>query len=297
MTDIERTAFPPFACVTARYAAGRRGVRWLAAALLLLLAPAGHGGAHPDARPSEAAGDDGRIVWLATEAGEFPALYAIGGAEREGAVLLLHDVDSYADAPLLIRPLRQGLPERGWDTLSLRLPAASAADVRRKHRGLLALFAQRLQAGVEFLERQGYRSIAVVGHGFGGFAAVLRLADESPGSVHALVGINLAWYGYPEGERALLEALLRFQVSVLDLYSERGRSDTTVSAPKRKRALQKVAARDADRSRQVSLPYYDHWMRKGEAAMVRIVGNWLAGVAEPPPPAERLPAAAAPAAD
>lgn len=65
-----------------------------------------------------------QVLWLPT--GGTPALGLYqpqGSGELHGSVILFHDDQTHADWPNLVRPLRLGLPDKGWDTLSLQLPA------------------------------------------------------------------------------------------------------------------------------------------------------------------------------
>ncbi len=43
-------------------------------------------------------------------------------AEKQGAILFLHDKEQHADWPEIIHPLRKSLPKAGWFTLSVSLP-------------------------------------------------------------------------------------------------------------------------------------------------------------------------------
>src|SRR5690606_5194752 len=61
---------------------------------------------------------------------EFYALYQPHQtAQPLGGVVLLHDVGQHGDWPRLIRPLRLGLAEHGWSTLSLNLQEAPGVEL------------------------------------------------------------------------------------------------------------------------------------------------------------------------
>lgn len=61
---------------------------------------------------------------------EFYALYQPHQAARPyGGVVLLHDEGQHGDWPRLIRPLRQGLAQHGWSTLSLNLQERPEAEL------------------------------------------------------------------------------------------------------------------------------------------------------------------------
>ncbi len=68
--------------------------------------------------------------WLTDSQGEFLALYQPQNrAQPMGAVLIVHDLGQHPDWPHVVRPLRQGLPDQGWHTLSIMLPEAPGLSV------------------------------------------------------------------------------------------------------------------------------------------------------------------------
>ena len=68
--------------------------------------------------------------WLADSQGEFLALYQPQNrAQPMGAVLIVHDLGQHPDWPQVVRPLRLGLPDHGWHTLSIMLPEAPGLSV------------------------------------------------------------------------------------------------------------------------------------------------------------------------
>ena len=71
-------------------------------------------------------GDD-TVVWLEAEGTRFLALdRAPGRGPVRGTVLLAHAPGQHADWPEVMRPLRTGLAEDGWRTLSVQMPEPAA---------------------------------------------------------------------------------------------------------------------------------------------------------------------------
>lgn len=56
--------------------------------------------------------------------------------EAQGAVLILHDFEQHADWPGLVHELRTQLPDSGWYTLSVNLPAGGLSEIPERQLGL-----------------------------------------------------------------------------------------------------------------------------------------------------------------
>ena len=66
---------------------------------------------------------DGDVISLLPDAGTFAAVEMESQADStRGGVILLHGRGFHADWPENIGPLRVGLSEAGWHTLSLQMP-------------------------------------------------------------------------------------------------------------------------------------------------------------------------------
>lgn len=106
-----------------------------------------------------------------------------------GGIVLLHGRDSNQDAADLIRPLRRGLTEHGWSTLSLAMPIA-VPDNPQGHADLVPEAIARLQSGIAFLKEKKIETIALLAHDAGAWTVLRYLADASDSSVKAAVLID-----------------------------------------------------------------------------------------------------------
>lgn len=256
--------------------------------VLLLLPAAGAWGREPPAAGGEDNTVGSRIVWLRdARENEFPALRNPGeGGGGSEAVLMLHDLGSYADDPRLIQPLHGGLAGRGWPVLVPRLPALQPDATPAQYRRLLERTKERLEIGLEYLREQGYRRFWIVGHGIGAFAAAHWLAGQSRPEIAGLVMVNAHWHAYPEGRMEMLRILQEQLAPVLDVYGEHAPSQVSEFAANRKRALLRNVHFD---TRQVTIPYGNHWLARLHEPLLRALGNWFAAVSAPQPPTESPP--------
>lgn len=108
-----------------------------------------------------------------------------------GGIVLLHGRDSNQDAADLIRPLRLGLPEHGWSTLSLAMPIA-VSDNPQGHADLVPEAIARLQSSIDFLKEKKIGTIALLAHDTGTWTVLRYLADTPDSSVKAAVLIDPA---------------------------------------------------------------------------------------------------------
>ncbi len=132
----------------------------------------------------------GEVLWLDGAGEETLALYS---AERAtpalGAVLLLHGLGRNADWPGPIASLRRRLPDAGWQTLSVQLPAPDVAAPPEVQTEIVDAALERIGAGYRFLLERGASVVAIVGHRWGVGPAALFLGDGARENVSALVAI------------------------------------------------------------------------------------------------------------
>ena len=228
------------------------------------------------------------IVWVEGGDKPFPALFSRQEGNKN-AVLLLHDITSFANDPDLMRPFHQELPIHGWDTLVPRLPKPPRVARPGYFQELLTIQSQRTTAAIRFLQKSEYQRIIVIGHGFGSFSSIMALSTSTASSlpIKAIISLNTDWYNYPQGRRVLLRAIPRLTVPVLDIYSENSHSNTVHNASNRNFVLQKLAAKDDNTTRQVLIPYRSHHLKDTAPLLLRAINRWLSHVfADKEPAAE-----------
>ncbi|TNF34101.1 MAG: DUF3530 family protein, partial [Gammaproteobacteria bacterium] len=70
---------------------------------------------------------DGEATTLVAGSHEFLSIYTESDVDSpKGAVLILHGRGYHPNWPEVVYPLRTGLPEHGWHTLSIQLPVLAA---------------------------------------------------------------------------------------------------------------------------------------------------------------------------
>ncbi len=201
----------------------------------------------------------------------FFALYtpAVGKLQR-GSVILLHGLGAHPDWPDVISPLRQNLPETGWSTLSIQLPIRPNEAGFADYPPLFPEANVRISAAIRYLQKQGVRNIALVGHSLGAAMGAYFLAQKAPGSeaVRAFVGIGMSLA--PGTVAHTPDTLAKIALPVLDLY---GTQDL-------RGVLGSIRARAASQAanpgyRQLAIAGADHFFRGLDATLVKRVSSWL----------------------
>jgi hypothetical protein len=109
----------------------------------------------------------GEPAWLsAPGTARFLALFA-QAPNPKAAVLLTHGPGWHPDHGIT-GELRMHLVDRGYTTLSLQMPVLRPeAEAGPAYRELFPEAAQRIDAGIRFLQSKGHRRIAIVSHAMG----------------------------------------------------------------------------------------------------------------------------------
>jgi len=232
--------------------------------------PAAAGDAAKERRWAEQIVDaliDGEAVWLEAGGRRFLAVYTPPAGERRGGVVLLHGMGAHPDWPEVIHPLRAGLPERGWATLSIQLPVLANEARPEDYAPLLDAAAPRIAAAVAWLRGKGHEPVALAGHSLGAVMGLRALAAGKAGRVAAFVAV-----GIPDRGWKVPEGLRRVKVPVLDLHGSLDLSEVLDGARAR---LAAMAAAGAEGSRQVRVEGADHFFQGFEDELLAQVDGWL----------------------
>ncbi|MCG6869218.1 MAG: alpha/beta hydrolase family protein [Gammaproteobacteria bacterium] len=207
---------------------------------------------------------DGEAEYLKAGDQEFLAIYTeAADSPPKGGVILMHGIGVHPDWPQIVGPLRTGLPQRGWATLSLQMPILpNEADVS-DYLPLMDEVAPRIDAGVAFLKAQGIDDIVLVGHSLGASMA-LRYLEQPRDAIQGLVVIGLA----KDGELNPAVTLEVVSTPVLDLYGSEDQKDTLETAPERK------AAAKSDTYTQKEVKGANHFFDGKEVELVEAVDVW-----------------------
>jgi len=219
-------------------------------------------------------------LWIDSRDGPFFALKAdYVNTQRQGGIILLHDMEGHPDWPEVISPLRHGLPEKGWPTLSVQLPLLSkeAALTAQNQQRIIDESTARLIAAVEHFTNTGIYNIVLIGQGLGATAISHFLSGNLKQShaiyIKAFIAIRFrAHQQLPEDY--LPQALLKIKTTlpILDILGTQESPLTQQQA-----RLRKMAAKQSQNPnyRQEQLANADANFRDMEALLLSRISGWL----------------------
>jgi hypothetical protein len=214
----------------------------------------------------------GEIIELDAEGGSFIAIFQPSGRDQShGGIILLHDQGTSANSLELIRPLRLGLSQAGWDTLSLQLPSGPGDQIHAASQSRRAIILARLQAGLAWLKARKSLNQAIVAQGNSAGPALQFAAGKPPRELRALVLVSSLIE--PDEADGLADALIRIRLPLLDIYAERDHGAVLDAAQARRDA----AARRKDKKySQVDIPGSVAGFFGLEESLLSRIRGWLA---------------------
>jgi hypothetical protein len=222
------------------------------------------------------AGPIGESVWLEAGGTRFLALFdETPWPNRRGGVVILHDREDHPDRRPLPHALRRTLPRRGWAVLALQL-GQGGPDT-----------ADRVAAGLAWLEARKVAPLALVGMGAGGRDAVNFRAGRTEREPRALALVEVDDPPDASERKTFLDALGALRLPVADIHGVRG---TEAPAAAVRRA---TASRLNIHYRQSAVYDAPGRLDTLESLMASRIAGWLADTlraASPgpsAPPAER----------
>ena len=165
---------------------------------------------------------DGDPVMLRSADHEFLSIYTEaeipdGMEHSRGAAIILHGRGFHPNWADVVLPLRVGLTEHGWNTLSMQMPVL---EKEAKFYDYVPIFNEagpRIDAGIKYLREQGNQKIVLIAHSC---SVHMVMAWVDAGKMHgidALVGIGMGATDYKQ-PMAKPFPLDKITLPVLDVY-------------------------------------------------------------------------------
>jgi pimeloyl-ACP methyl ester carboxylesterase len=189
----------------------------------------------------------------------FLAIYA-PHAKAMAGVILVHGMGVHPDWGL-INPLRNGLSEQEYSTLSVQMPVLTADARADQYPPLFPEAAERLAAAVAFLRGRGLAKIAIVSHSLGARMANYYFNVTPNPGIAAWVAIGYAGRYADPGTIA---------VPVLDIFGEKDLAAVRDTVAQRASVLRALRG-----SAQVEIQGADHFFAGRETELTRQVRLFL----------------------
>jgi len=215
---------------------------------------------------------DGEPEYLSDGKNKFLSIYMESEVEKpKGAVIIMHGRGYHPNWKDVAYPLRIGLPESGWHTLSIQMPVL-AKDA--KYYDYVPIFPEsfsRIEAAIKFLEKKNIKNIVLIAHSC---------------SVH----MRMAWFDKTGGKGANTDigngmgvtdlkqymekpfTLDKMKIPVLYIYGQQEFNSVTKAAPLR---LKMIKSTGIGQSEQRIVPDADHYITDRGDALVKEISDWL----------------------
>ncbi|OOY56698.1 hypothetical protein BOW16_07255 [Solemya velum gill symbiont] len=206
------------------------------------------------------------------DGGDFLGIYTETDADKpKGAVIILHGRGYHPDWAYTVQPLRVGLIDYGWNTLSIQLPVLKK---EAKYFDYVPIFPEaypRIESAISYLKEQGNEQIVLIAHSCGAHMANFWLDDVGHENIDAYVGLGM---GATDYQQPMVRdfPLDKLKIPVLDLYGEHDYPAVHRYAPLRKMMIE---AGGNPKSSQQVLPEADHYFTYRGDELIEAVGNWL----------------------
>lgn len=214
---------------------------------------------------------DGDPVYL--DAGndhEFLGIYTEAD-EPKGAVIVMHGRGFHPDWSDTTNPLRVGLIERGWTTLSIQMPVL---EKEAKYNDYVPIFHEaypRIEAAVRHLEQEGFERIVIAAHSCSVHMVNAWIKEGRFKGVDAFIGIGM---GATDYKQPMVHAwqFEKLTVPVLDIY---GSDDYPAVQRMADDRLQGIKLIGGGKSSQVVVQGANHYFLDKGDELVDEVGDWL----------------------
>ncbi len=194
----------------------------------------------------------------------------------KGGIIIMHSRGYHANWASTIKPLRVGLAEKGWHTLSVQMPVLSKSATYYDYVPIFPYAHQRIDAAIEFYHQRGVDNIIIVSHGCGAHMSMSYFDKYGDDKINAYVGISMGATDYKQKviKRFPLDIMLK---PVLDVYGEKDFPGVVRLSESRK-ALMDISGNL--KNAQKVIKGADHYYKDNGTAQVltSTIDAWLSGL-------------------
>jgi len=218
---------------------------------------------------------DGDAVLLKTNNHEFLTIYTEAD-DAKGVVIILHGRGFHPDWQDAINPLRVGLAESGWNTLSVQMPVL---EKQARYYDYVPVFPEalpRIDAAIKYarslVNKQGGK-VVLIAHSCGAHMAMAWVDANVDASlkIDAYIGMGMGAtdYGQPMEKPFPLDKLT---VPVLDVYADGDYPAVLKMAPQRLAMIKNAGNK---KSKQLIVTDSDHYYEDRGDELTQLISQWL----------------------
>ena len=215
---------------------------------------------------------DGEVISLDAAGQAFVAVEMASQTDStRGVVILLHGRGFHADWPENIGPLRVGLSEAGWHTLSVQMPVLHKAAKYFDYLPLLPEASSRIDTALAYLARAEISPVVLLAHSCGAHMAMYWL-DQSKGvGIDAFIGVGMGATDYKQPMQYPFP-FASLSIPILDIYGERDYPAVQRTTPER---MSLIKQGGNPLSKQVAVAEAEHYFKEHPDALIEAIQSWL----------------------
>ena len=213
---------------------------------------------------------DGEVEMLTTGDRKFMSIYTEAESSSKAAIII-HGRGFHPDWVDTVQPLRIGLVDYGWNTLSIQMPVLAKEAEYYDYVPIFDEAIPRIQAAIEYLRSAGNQQIAIVAHSCGVHMLMHYLRKNGDGEFVAYVGIGMGATDYQQPMREAFP-LSDLSIPVLDIY---GADDFPAVHRLASGRWQQIQQAGHVKSNQLVIDDADHYFTDRGDVLVEAVGTWL----------------------
>ena len=213
---------------------------------------------------------DGEAVWLNDGTSEFLGIYTEAEEDQGRAVIVMHGTGIHPDWQQVVKPLRVGLIEHNWNTLSIQMPILPNEAEYPEYAPLYDEVAPRIDAAIDYLHKNGSKEIVLIGHSQGAAMGAYYLSTTKR-NINGFVAIGMAAFA-DDVRMDSINSLKKITVPVLDIYGDEDLEGILKSVDARARAAKEANNKNYT---QVEVAGSNHFFDGKEDELVEAVADWL----------------------
>ena len=213
---------------------------------------------------------DGETIMLNDGKKEFLGIMTEAAEDQQRAAIIMHGTGIHPDWKQVISPLRVGLTDHNWHTLSIQMPILKNSAEYPEYAPLYEEVAPRINAAIKQLKEDGIKKIVLIGHSQGSAMGTYYLSKNKP-DILGFVGIGMPDL-HTDIRMMPSESLKKVKVPVLDLYASDDLKSVLDNSDKRMAAGEKAGN---ERYSQLVIKNAGHFFEGKEEELIRWVADWM----------------------
>lgn len=215
---------------------------------------------------------DGDEIWLKTSKPkpvEFLGILTEAVENQHKAAIVLHGLGAHPNWQQVVQPLRVGLTNHGWNTLSIQMPILLNDAEYKEYAPLFEEVAPRIQAAIKYLKDTGNTKITLIGHSLGSAMGAYFLTKNNS-DITGFIGIGMDALA-KDKRMNQAHTLKQITIPVLDLYGQH--DDSSVKTAKNRIAAAKQAGNK--HYTQIMDKDANHFYDGKDTSLVNTIAAWL----------------------